>query len=497
MIIKGKSRGGGTQLGHYLEDVGENERIDIVEIRGTVSQEPLGALKEMEAYAEGTKCQNALYHAMVCPQPGYELTPEQFIQSIELLEKELGLEGQPRVVVAHEKEGSEHRHIVWSRIDLNEMKAIPDSHNYAKHEKVARELERLFGHPRVQGAHAERDGQKRPDRSPSRSELRQEERTGIKGADVRDEVTALFRASDGAEAFKSALEDQGYILAKGDRRDYVIIDRAGGTHSLGRRIEGVNAAELREFMKPLTQHKLPGVEHAKDIQYDRSQGTQTVFDELRREDAITKDVLKNASEAERKDWLEKRDNKLALAWDDQLIAAAEKKAKLEDKQQRERDLKVRSGRRTARNDALLGQAYSRGDDFASQTLAAGKHNKIRNKKLNEGPLRPEAHHKKTALGQFEIQSERVTERVEKAAKEKEELLRRQAEATTKEQQSELEAATTGKPKPENSPGHSSPKRALTRMERIQNALIDEERARETGDPDRQREASGRGRTRSR
>jgi hypothetical protein len=52
-------------------------------------------------------------------------------------------------VVVHEKEGREHCHIVWSRIDLDKMRTISDSHNYRTHEIVARDLEREFGHARV------------------------------------------------------------------------------------------------------------------------------------------------------------------------------------------------------------------------------------------------------------------------------------------------------------------------------------------------------------
>ena len=90
--------------------------------------------------------------------------------------------GQPRVVVVHEKEGREHCHIVWSRIDLDRMAAISDSHNYRKHEEVARALEKEFGHERVQGAHVERDGKQRPDRTPSHAEMLQADRTGVSPA---------------------------------------------------------------------------------------------------------------------------------------------------------------------------------------------------------------------------------------------------------------------------------------------------------------------------
>jgi hypothetical protein len=58
------------------------------------------------------------------------------------------------------------------------------------------------------------------------------------------------------------LELAGYLLAQGDRRDYVIIDRKSGVHSLGRRIDGMKAAELREFMAPIKLERVPTVEQA-------------------------------------------------------------------------------------------------------------------------------------------------------------------------------------------------------------------------------------------
>jgi hypothetical protein len=169
----------------------------------------------------------------------------------------------------HEKLGRQHIHVVWSRIDLAKMRSVSDSHNYRKHEEVARDLERRFGHDRVQGAHHERDGVERPDRTPSRAELRQEERTGITGKRVKEEVTAAFRASDGPEAFRAALQERGYTLARGDRRYYVILDEKGGIHSLVRRIDGMKAAELREFMAALNPESVPNIEQAREIIAER------------------------------------------------------------------------------------------------------------------------------------------------------------------------------------------------------------------------------------
>lgn len=271
MIIKGKSRSGPRQLAAHLGNAEKNERITLLETRGVIAEDLRGALVEMDAYAAGTKCEKSLYHAAMSPEPPHRLSPEQRSQAIDALEEKMGFSGHARVVVMHEKLGREHIHVVWTRIDIKTMKSISDSHNYRKHEEVARELERMFGHARVQGAHHERDGIKRPDRTPSRSELRQEERTGIKGKLVKAEVTALYKGSDTADAFKAALEDHGYVLAQGDRRDFVVIDRAGGIHSLARRIDDVKAADLREYMKSIDRNELPGVEGAKLIASERKQ----------------------------------------------------------------------------------------------------------------------------------------------------------------------------------------------------------------------------------
>ncbi|MGD0867789.1 MAG: relaxase/mobilization nuclease domain-containing protein [Rhizomicrobium sp.] len=343
----------------------------------------------MEAYAEGTKCEKPLYHAMVCPQPGYPLTRAQFMEALDVTEEALGLKGQARVVVAHEKDGEEHWHVAWARIDLKTMKAIPDSHNFPKHEKAARELERRFGHPHVQGAHAERENVERPDRSLTRAELRQEGVTGIKGKDVRQEITELFRSSDGAEAFKAALEDHGYVLAKGDRRDFVIIDRAGGDHSLARRISGIKAAELREFMAPIDRNSLPTVDQAVGIVQDRLHGT-SAFDAQCWEDALAASAIEkevaadqsreqNIRDAAQND----RDHDAADAasrkWEDDLSASAIGQAE-EERERRKQEA------REAKTEARIKLGYADGQDYVTQTEAALKdHTWRQDAVINEEP----------------------------------------------------------------------------------------------------------------
>jgi Relaxase/Mobilisation nuclease domain len=269
VIIKGTSCAGASRLATHLNRTDTNERAEVKEVRGVVAENLLGALREMESVAAGARTTKPFYHGSINTKEDERLTDEQRTYAIDKLEAALGLTGQPRVVVVHEKEGREHCHIVWSRIDLDRMAAISDSHNYRKHEEVARALEKEFGLERVQGAHIEREGKERPARTPSHAEMLQAERTGVSPAAARALMTELWRETDSGKSFQAALETKWWVLARGDRRDFVAIDSAGGTHSVARRIEGAKAADVRERFADIDPMSLPSVAEAKKLQRDR------------------------------------------------------------------------------------------------------------------------------------------------------------------------------------------------------------------------------------
>jgi hypothetical protein len=269
VIIKGVSCAGARRLAVHLTRTDTNERAEVKEIRGVVSQDLLGALREMETVAAGAQTNKPFYHGSINTPAEERLTDEQRAHAIDKLEESLGLTGQPRVVVVHEKKDREHTHIVWSRIDLDRMAAISDSHNYRKHEEVARALEKEFGHERVQGAHIGRDGKERPARTPSHAEMLQADRTGVSPAAARALMTDLWRETDSGKSFQAALETKWYVLARGDRRDFVAIDSEGGLHSVARRIEGAKAADVRQRFADIDPASLPSVAEAKQTQRER------------------------------------------------------------------------------------------------------------------------------------------------------------------------------------------------------------------------------------
>jgi Relaxase/Mobilisation nuclease domain len=259
MIIKGQSRGRSRQLAAHLLRQDQNERIRLYEVRGTVASDVEGALAEMEARGAAAASKRPLYHASVSPEAHTPLTDAQIRIAVDTLEEALGLGTQPRIVVVHRKENREHVHVVWSRVDADQNRAIPDSWNYRCHEEVARTLETLFGHRPIPRSGSRKQEPARQARAPRNYELRQEERTGKPTAQTTAEITALWRSSSDAGSFQVRLEEAGYRLARGDRRVLVVIDRNGEVHSLARRIDGVNTRDLRSSFRNVDLQMLPSV----------------------------------------------------------------------------------------------------------------------------------------------------------------------------------------------------------------------------------------------
>jgi hypothetical protein len=278
MIIKGSARSGPKQLATHLQRADTNERVVVLELQSG-SRDLAATFRDWQTLAEGTRGSKGLYHVNIDPDARYTMTPAQWTRAVEVLEKELGLEGQPRAVVMHEKHGREHIHVVWARTDIDTMTMRSDSQNYAAHERASAALEREFGHEAVPGKHAKRDREKQPEFPKAElhhDEWQQAERAGVSIEERREQVGALHRASDNGLAFKAALEEAGYVLAQGDRRDFVIVDQLGEIHSLGRQLKGVTAPQLREFMVDVDRAQLPTPAEAAALQRaaDRGQGQE-------------------------------------------------------------------------------------------------------------------------------------------------------------------------------------------------------------------------------
>jgi Relaxase/Mobilisation nuclease domain len=222
----------------------------------------------------GTKAKEYIYSLSISPSA--PLTREQYNEAIGAIENRLGLTDQPRAVVFHVKDGREHCHVAWSRIDVDKMRAVHMAHDHRKLMDLACELARKFGHGLPPGLKAWEEKQKREKEKleATLGEKAQAEETGITPEQRREEITAAYKASDSAEAFRSALEQKGYVLARGDKRGLVVVDRFGNPHSLTRYIKGHSAKEIKAKLAALSPEQLPSVDQAKEIMRQRAQAQE-------------------------------------------------------------------------------------------------------------------------------------------------------------------------------------------------------------------------------
>lgn len=135
MILKGSQRAGGAQLGRHLMKA-ENEHVEVHEISGFAATDVLGAFNEAYAVSRGTKCRQFLFSLSLNPPETARVPVAAFEAAIARVEEKLGLSGQPRVVVFHEKEGRRYAHCVWSRIDAATMTAINLPHTRRKLQRL-------------------------------------------------------------------------------------------------------------------------------------------------------------------------------------------------------------------------------------------------------------------------------------------------------------------------------------------------------------------------
>lgn len=252
MIIKGSSRTG-KGLGAYLMH-DKNDRAELLGIRGYIPRDLAETLDDWRSDSLGTNCAKPLYHAQL--NTDRALSRDEWAQALSIYEKEMGFTEQPRAVVMHRYKGREHLHVVYSRIDANGQ-AISDSWNYLRHEKAAREIEQALGLAITHGALYRREGP-RPERTPDHAAHQQGDRLNTDPKAIKAEVAALYQSAADGGAFVAALDAAGYSLAQGDKRVHVIVDQAGGVHSLAR-VVGAKAAALRERLTDYPLEDLPTV----------------------------------------------------------------------------------------------------------------------------------------------------------------------------------------------------------------------------------------------
>lgn len=260
MILHGNQRGGASELAIHLMKP-ENERVELHELRGFMSDTLHGALQESLAISRATKCKQHLFSLSINPPSSTEISPNDFVDAANQAEKRLGLDGQPRAIVFHEKRGTDgalrrHAHAVWCRIDPETMTAKQLSFSHEKLREVSRDLH--IQHDLGMPPGLVNTNERNP-RNFTLAQWQQCKRAEKDPRQVKEAFQDCWATSDSQAAFTHALEEKGYFIAQG-RRGHIAVDYQGEKYALSRYI-GIKAKDVRARLGEADG--LPSIEEAK------------------------------------------------------------------------------------------------------------------------------------------------------------------------------------------------------------------------------------------
>ncbi len=240
MILKGNTRAGAADLVNHLMNEADNDHVEVHTLDGFASTTFADSLFEVEAIAKGTNCKKPFFSLSLNPPMDASVMEHNFEDAIEQAGIALGMADQPRAVIFHEKEGRRHCHVVWSRIDAEHMKAIPDSYTRYKLQEVSRALFLQHGWELPKGLNRDERGS---EDNTSRADQEIAKRSGLTLDDHKVIIGNAWGLSDDAASFAAALDERGYILGQG-KRGFVAVDiTTGDAHSIPRRL-GLKKKEI-------------------------------------------------------------------------------------------------------------------------------------------------------------------------------------------------------------------------------------------------------------
>jgi len=257
MIMVGSARGNGSKLAVHLMNDRDNDHVEIHDLRGFTANNLHGAFQEADAISKGTRCQQYLFSLSINPPETESVSIHHFEAAIERAEQSLGLQDQARAIVFHEKQGRRHAHVVWSRIDVLEMKAINLPFYKQRLNDVSKDIFLEHGWRLPNGY---LDKRNRDPRNFTLDEWQQAKRAGKDARDVKRTFQEAWSVSDGKEAFAHAMEEKGYVLARGDRGRFVAVDVQGEVYAVPK-WTGLKARQVREKLGDVKE--LRSVEEAK------------------------------------------------------------------------------------------------------------------------------------------------------------------------------------------------------------------------------------------
>ncbi|TDF37176.1 hypothetical protein EYS14_13530 [Alteromonadaceae bacterium M269] len=258
MILKASKRAGAKQLSDHLLNADTNEHVFVEEVRGFMSDRLNDALQETYVQAKANKrVKKFMLSVSINPPSDKVVSKKSLVEAADAIEKRLGLTGQPRVLVTHEKDGRRHMHAVFNLMDEN-LKVIKLDYYKKRLNQLSRELYLKHGWELPKGF---KKTQERDITNFDLSEAHMAERQKLNPKEVKARLQTCWQQSDNLDSFKQALSQEGYVLAKGDTKNiFMLVDMQGEVRSLSRALS-VSAKDVKAKLG--VPDTMPSIDEAK------------------------------------------------------------------------------------------------------------------------------------------------------------------------------------------------------------------------------------------
>ncbi|MEO0330664.1 MAG: relaxase/mobilization nuclease domain-containing protein [Bacteroidota bacterium] len=237
----------------------ENERIEVWEsLSGSQQAADFTAdLVDLQLLTNLTHGRTGIFHVAIAPRQYEIMTADQWQRSMSAIAKEFELDEQMRLVMFHQKAGRKHLHVMWSLVDESAGTLKQVGRYKRRLQRVATQLEQEFGHeltPRwagersIQISHAERITKIKTGKDPKAR---------------KEHLRQLWEQYQQPEQFLTVTQQQGYIIAQGERCRYALVERDGTVHNLVRQLPTMVKLRQVEQRLQLHYHELPSIAEAK------------------------------------------------------------------------------------------------------------------------------------------------------------------------------------------------------------------------------------------
>ena len=275
---------------YYLHDRGAktDERVAFTETRNLPTNDPHKGMKWMSYTAmnadnlkeqaggdrRGRKATaGAVYSFSLAWHPEQNPQREEMVSAADSLMEKLGLADHQAVLVAHSDADHSHIHGIVNLVNPDNGKTAQVRMDHLAMSKWAQSYEEEHGKVYCQ-ARKENNAERERLQKLKKDKQQEQGLTGEFGKAAAGEkkkevsgfvkhreqpvekaptVAELYERSDSGRAFKAALQEQGYTLAKGDRRGFVLVDQQGKISSLSRQLKGQRAKDIKARLNDIEQ----------------------------------------------------------------------------------------------------------------------------------------------------------------------------------------------------------------------------------------------------